>query len=260
MASHATYPRHVRPARSGAGWNRQRLCLIPIRRRRLGAYQGLAHRFQRSHKTPWIQHTPERPTSHTSRRRDRPHHGSAVRIFTPVDELPFAGHPLVGAAWLLNAFGPKSAKALRTRVGAVSCSPDMNGARVTASFDITEAPDDVADVAIRANMHRTAHCDSPSRRATSWPATPHRTMLPPPNRKYAQRLGPNTLDLRKSMPHLCPERSSHGTPRIHAARRTLSMGNGSRVSGPRRPCRIRIRIRIHTRSRSDCRSAALWTC
>ncbi len=29
-----------------------------------------------------------------------------VRIFTPAVELPFAGHPLVGAAWLLTSLGP----------------------------------------------------------------------------------------------------------------------------------------------------------
>jgi trans-2,3-dihydro-3-hydroxyanthranilate isomerase len=29
-----------------------------------------------------------------------------VRIFTPGAEIPFAGHPLVGAAWVLGALGP----------------------------------------------------------------------------------------------------------------------------------------------------------
>jgi predicted PhzF superfamily epimerase YddE/YHI9 len=29
--------------------------------------------------------------------------GGELRIFTPATELPFAGHPLVGTAWLLNA-------------------------------------------------------------------------------------------------------------------------------------------------------------
>jgi predicted PhzF superfamily epimerase YddE/YHI9 len=29
-----------------------------------------------------------------------------TRIFTPAAELPFAGHPLVGAAWVLNTLGP----------------------------------------------------------------------------------------------------------------------------------------------------------
>jgi PhzF family phenazine biosynthesis protein len=30
----------------------------------------------------------------------------ALRIFTPAVELPFAGHPLVGTAWVLNSMGP----------------------------------------------------------------------------------------------------------------------------------------------------------
>lgn len=29
-----------------------------------------------------------------------------LRIFTPARELPFAGHPLVGTAWVLNVMGP----------------------------------------------------------------------------------------------------------------------------------------------------------
>lgn len=33
----------------------------------------------------------------------RPHGGTSARIFTPGSELPFAGHPLVGAAWLLGS-------------------------------------------------------------------------------------------------------------------------------------------------------------
>ena len=28
--------------------------------------------------------------------------GTAVRIFTPTQELPFAGHPTLGTAWLLR--------------------------------------------------------------------------------------------------------------------------------------------------------------
>jgi predicted PhzF superfamily epimerase YddE/YHI9 len=35
---------------------------------------------------------------------DDPHRGE-LRIFTPATELPFAGHPLVGAAWLLTREG-----------------------------------------------------------------------------------------------------------------------------------------------------------
>ncbi len=42
-----------------------------------------------------------------------------VRIFTPVSELPFAGHPLVGAAWLLLRLGPGGVRKVRCGVGEV---------------------------------------------------------------------------------------------------------------------------------------------
>lgn len=42
----------------------------------------------------------------------------ALRIFTPATELPFAGHPLVGTAWLLRREGAEVA-ALRPPAGAV---------------------------------------------------------------------------------------------------------------------------------------------
>ncbi|MEO9048326.1 MAG: PhzF family phenazine biosynthesis protein [Candidatus Dormiibacterota bacterium] len=36
---------------------------------------------------------------------DDPAHAARVRIFTPAEELPFAGHPTVGTAWVLVANG-----------------------------------------------------------------------------------------------------------------------------------------------------------
>ena len=36
-----------------------------------------------------------------------------VRIFTPAEELPFAGHPLVGAAWCMTVIGPGEMDRLR---------------------------------------------------------------------------------------------------------------------------------------------------
>jgi predicted PhzF superfamily epimerase YddE/YHI9 len=42
-----------------------------------------------------------------------------LRIFTPADELPFAGHPLVGTAWLLSREGYE-VPALRPPAGEVS--------------------------------------------------------------------------------------------------------------------------------------------
>lgn len=52
----------------------------------------------------------------------------ALRIFTPAAELPFAGHPLVGAAWLLaregvevNALRPPAGEIPVRREGGITC-------------------------------------------------------------------------------------------------------------------------------------------
>ena len=42
-----------------------------------------------------------------------------ARIFTPTLELPFAGHPLVGAAWVLINLGPLDPGAIECSVGTV---------------------------------------------------------------------------------------------------------------------------------------------
>lgn len=47
-----------------------------------------------------------------------------VRIFTPGDELPFAGHPLVGAAWVLTVAGSSPAGSLRCGIGEVHIRVD----------------------------------------------------------------------------------------------------------------------------------------
>jgi trans-2,3-dihydro-3-hydroxyanthranilate isomerase len=48
----------------------------------------------------------------------------SVRIFTPAMELPFAGHPLVGAAWTLSVIGPGSAAAMTCGVGEIPYRTD----------------------------------------------------------------------------------------------------------------------------------------
>ncbi len=42
-----------------------------------------------------------------------------VRIFTPARELPFAGHPLVGAGWVLTELGPGGPSRIRCPIGEV---------------------------------------------------------------------------------------------------------------------------------------------
>ena len=43
----------------------------------------------------------------------------ALRIFTPAAEMPFAGHPLVGTAWVLNQMGP-GADTMHIQIGDVA--------------------------------------------------------------------------------------------------------------------------------------------
>lgn len=47
-----------------------------------------------------------------------------TRIFTPGGEVPFAGHPLVGAAWVLNVLGPGGVDALDCPGGTVAIEAD----------------------------------------------------------------------------------------------------------------------------------------
>ena len=47
-----------------------------------------------------------------------------VRIFTPVAELPFAGHPIVGAAWLLLRAGPGGVERVTCEAGEVGVADD----------------------------------------------------------------------------------------------------------------------------------------
>jgi predicted PhzF superfamily epimerase YddE/YHI9 len=58
----------------------------------------------------------------------------AIRIHTPTVELPFAGHPTVGAAWLL-AREHGDAPPLRTPAGVVQTSVDGDAATVTAEVE-----------------------------------------------------------------------------------------------------------------------------
>src|ERR1700742_5015018 len=72
-------------------------------------------------------------------------HRARIRIFTPVSELPFAGHPTVGTAVLLGGLdGGTAARnfVLGLNIGPVPCSvtPSAEGGR--AVFDLPRLPID----------------------------------------------------------------------------------------------------------------------
>ena len=58
-----------------------------------------------------------------------------ARIFTPASELPFAGHPTVGTAWLLSRLGRHGAGTVVQECGAGLVSVDVSdgGAQVTGA-------------------------------------------------------------------------------------------------------------------------------
>ncbi len=55
-----------------------------------------------------------------------------VRIYTPQEELPLAGHPLVGTAWLLAAEGG-AVSTLHPPAGPVDCGAEGSGAHIVAN-------------------------------------------------------------------------------------------------------------------------------
>ena len=77
-------------------------------------------------------------------------HAAAIRIFTPGQELPFAGHPTVGTAALLalEAAGDEPDRretmlVLEARIGPVRCGVSLKGAATAqVLFDLPRLPED----------------------------------------------------------------------------------------------------------------------
>ena len=63
---------------------------------------------------------------------DQPDHLARLRIFTPAEELPFAGHPIIGAAFVLTRLGrlrpdPMAMATLGTTAGPVAIKVEWRG-------------------------------------------------------------------------------------------------------------------------------------
>lgn len=74
-------------------------------------------------------------------------HSASVRIFTPANELPFAGHPTVGAAIALaekrygNGAGPGGVLlALEEKIGLVRAAVSQSDSALFAEFDLPQLP------------------------------------------------------------------------------------------------------------------------
>jgi trans-2,3-dihydro-3-hydroxyanthranilate isomerase len=78
---------------------------------------------------------------------DRRADETAVRIFTPSSELPFAGHPLVGAAWSLGDEG-----VMVCGIGRVRYEADGGGARVRVPMTRDVRRADASGIAAEARL------------------------------------------------------------------------------------------------------------
>jgi trans-2,3-dihydro-3-hydroxyanthranilate isomerase len=68
-------------------------------------------------------------------------HTAAVRIFTPQVELPFAGHPTVGAAVVLGLETRSSAIRIEEKIGVITCVIEkIDKARAQARFALPHLP------------------------------------------------------------------------------------------------------------------------
>jgi len=91
-------------------------------------------------------------------------HRAALRIFTPKNELPFAGHPTVGVAVALaRAQGGRQQKfVLSEKIGSIACEVTLGDADSgDASFVLPQLPAQVSKTA-DANVMAKALCLSPS--------------------------------------------------------------------------------------------------
>jgi trans-2,3-dihydro-3-hydroxyanthranilate isomerase len=114
-----------------------------------------------------------------------PDHRARVRIFTPVRELPFAGHPTVGTAVLL---GPRDGGAagrefvLEEEIGPVRCTLESSTTGAgSARFLVPQLPAEVGPVpddAIIAAALGLAPADMGERRPARWSAGLPFTFVP----------------------------------------------------------------------------------
>lgn len=78
---------------------------------------------------------------------ENPAHSAAIRIFMPIGELPFAGHPTVGTAVTLGMARLGAGEdmdaivVLEERVGPVRCAVSQSGGLSFAEFDLPRLPE-----------------------------------------------------------------------------------------------------------------------
>lgn len=87
-----------------------------------------------------------------------PGHAARLRIFTPARELPMAGHPVVGTAWVLATSGRMGSRGLlETGVGPLEVRVSGSVATMTQAAPQPGAIVDPAPVAAACRLEATSH-------------------------------------------------------------------------------------------------------
>jgi trans-2,3-dihydro-3-hydroxyanthranilate isomerase len=113
---------------------------------------------------------------------DNPAYSARIRIFTPLSELPFAGHPTIGAAVCLAAerFGSgrpeqDAVVVLEEGIGPVRCGVRLNKAAGFAEFDCPKLPRALGEPSNKAAVAAALNLSPPeiafeNHRPTVWSA------------------------------------------------------------------------------------------
>ena len=108
-------------------------------------------------------------------------HRAKLRIFTPAAELPFAGHPTVGTAVLLNRLDGGSGKrdiVLEEGIGPVRCSVEpLDADTGRARFDLARLPAEVGPAAPPAAVAAALGLDEKDIGFETFKPAPSRSLL-----------------------------------------------------------------------------------
>ncbi len=128
--------------------------------------------------------------------------GTRVRIFTVQEELPFAGHPTLGTAFVLRGDSPAAEILLDLNVGLVPVRFSQPAASALAFGEMTQMPPEFGEVHDPESVAAITNSDRRrSRRRRSHPDGFHRRCL-----HYRARAFPQSSS--RSSPQ-CPPRSSN---------------------------------------------------
>ncbi|MER9376626.1 PhzF family phenazine biosynthesis protein [Mesorhizobium sp. M0491] len=127
---------------------------------------------------------------------DNPKHRNRIRIFTPDYEMPFAGHPTVGAAIALAELAEEGGAGifvLEENIGPVRCAVSKHDGNTFAEFDLAKLPEplelDANPEAIGAALGLTPHeIGFENHRVSFWSAGVPYVTIPVANLEAAGRI------------------------------------------------------------------------